>query len=759
MAVQSETSTVSYVGNNSAVTPYPVPFYFLDSSHVVVVVTDEDGVDTTLVEATDYTIDGEEDENGGEIVTVEAIPATSRVTIYREVPVTQLTSYQEADRFPAASHERALDKLTMLVQSLARRLSRAFMVRESDDEITPAANTPVTVLGLDGSGQPVFRNPDELASFLNLTASIYDRPMKTWLDAGERAAAVPDYIGQLGYQRDTEETYGSTGLAAGDWSLALPDALVVKESANITVNIPTDFPDLPAAFDYWNRAALPQGVRINVNIEAGHALTKGLFVRDGDFSRFRIISEDPIVLLDPAFEGVSDVGLYGDDETDSLIQGYNARMPVLGCVIDMGNDPALGNGYYGVWNCTGLILPECGVIGAGHDNLSARSSYISAYRATLDNANNSGIRCSHGGIVSAQQASCNDCCQAADTVNTGALDISRQGTVWFRSGTATGSGANAVNCRRNSLLGAEECNFNGATYVGVACYHGSTVDIWGSSIVGTKGIVADPESGFGLLIASLSHVTAFGCTITGSGADIGGVNDIRFGSITGSSTFGGGTAVLTNTDTTAGGGVANLIAGMNLENVNVPYGAGTAFYGSAAVGPLGAIGVFSETGVTNGKAFDAGATLSSSRAATSSLIHQGFYNPNGLVGSITTSGSATAFNTSSDETLKTFTGLMTFEEAKAILLADPVRKFTWNNGSGAAVGWGAQTSFAVSPDLATPGGWFKDGSPCEAGTEGAKYIPWGVDQGKRTPYLWAVVAGLIAKNESLEARVLALENP
>lgn len=121
-----------------------------------------------------------------------------------------------------------------------------------------------------------------------------------------------------------------------------------------------------------------------------------------------------------------------------------------------------------------------------------------------------------------------------------------------------------------------------------------------------------------------------------------------------------------------------------------------------------------------------------------------------LVGSVTTNGANTSYNTSSDEQLKTFTGTYTAAAANAVITADPVRTFTWNDLSGTpgidAVGWGAQTSYAVSKDLAAPG----IGAPGDA-----DYTPWGIDQGTRTPYLWAAMGG----PGGIFDRLAALEAP
>ncbi len=131
-----------------------------------------------------------------------------------------------------------------------------------------------------------------------------------------------------------------------------------------------------------------------------------------------------------------------------------------------------------------------------------------------------------------------------------------------------------------------------------------------------------------------------------------------------------------------------------------------------------------------------------------------FYNPNGEVGSIKTYGSSTAYNTTSDETPKTFLGALSSVDAKAIIQADPVRRFAWISSGEPAVGWGAQTSsrHLAGSRLRRADGSMRQEQPVPEGTPGAVYRPWGIDQGKRTPYLLAAVAGLIEKVAELEAK-------
>jgi len=153
------------------------------------------------------------------------------------------------------------------------------------------------------------------------------------------------------------------------------------------------------------------------------------------------------------------------------------------------------------------------------------------------------------------------------------------------------------------------------------------------------------------------------------------------------------------------------------------------------------------------------AAIRTQTITSSTREHLTFHNTNNQVGSITTSGTGTAYNVLSDEKAKNFIGEYPAEKAIDIIKADPVREFNWKpeRGGGYAVGWGAQTSYGVSEDLATKGGWFKDDEEVEEGTEGAVYVPWGVDQGKRTPYLWAAVSYLVDKLKEAEERIAKLE--
>lgn len=162
MTVSSQTAKVSYAGNGSTKT-FAVNFYFLADGDLRISKRAANGTETTLVLTTNYTVSGAGNPSGGSITLTSgtAAPATGEtITISRNVPLTQETDYQANDDFPAESHERALDKLTMEVQQLNEVLGRSLKlsvtntINSTEFTVGPADRVN-KVLGFDANGELV----------------------------------------------------------------------------------------------------------------------------------------------------------------------------------------------------------------------------------------------------------------------------------------------------------------------------------------------------------------------------------------------------------------------------------------------------------------------------------------------------------------------------------------------------------------------------------------------------------------------------
>lgn len=145
MTVESLTSRVTYTGAGST-GPYAIPYYFLEEDDLVVVkITISTEAEETLVLNTDYTITGEGDEAGGALVLTSALSSLYQLKISRSPDLLQETDYPPSDPFPAESHERAIDKIHMII--MAQRDALA----DFDDRLDLLEDR-VSVLELLGGG-------------------------------------------------------------------------------------------------------------------------------------------------------------------------------------------------------------------------------------------------------------------------------------------------------------------------------------------------------------------------------------------------------------------------------------------------------------------------------------------------------------------------------------------------------------------------------------------------------------------------------
>jgi hypothetical protein len=141
MTVSSIPRTVRYTADGSSDT-FAVPFQFFE---INVYVNGE------LLSPLLYTINQTLPGTFGSVTFIDAPAAASVVDIAGDTEIVQVTDYVEQDSFPAESHERALDRLTMAVQELDERVTGDVDAppMSPDFSLTAATNANVVTI-VDG---------------------------------------------------------------------------------------------------------------------------------------------------------------------------------------------------------------------------------------------------------------------------------------------------------------------------------------------------------------------------------------------------------------------------------------------------------------------------------------------------------------------------------------------------------------------------------------------------------------------------------
>lgn len=158
MTVSTQATRVAYAGDGGSVA-FAVPFPFFDPADLEVIARETaTGVETPTALGADYTVAGG---NGatGTVTAAVPPPVGTEWVIRRRTGRVQGTDYVPHDPFPAESHERALDRLTLIAQELDEDSGRALKLPKGE------AGAPATIparpvraghlLGFDAGGAPI----------------------------------------------------------------------------------------------------------------------------------------------------------------------------------------------------------------------------------------------------------------------------------------------------------------------------------------------------------------------------------------------------------------------------------------------------------------------------------------------------------------------------------------------------------------------------------------------------------------------------
>lgn len=191
MTISTTTSRVSY-GGNGATTAFSFPYRFFENADLVVELVDAAGAVTTHVLNTDYTVTGADLDAGGTVTMITPPSSGERLVIRRVVEVTQETDYISGDPFPAESHERALDRLTMLVQQNQEALTRTLQLPPTSDADASAINVEAVevVAGIAADVSAVAAIDDEIEDVFDNLPAILDAPTQAGIATTQAGIAT-----------------------------------------------------------------------------------------------------------------------------------------------------------------------------------------------------------------------------------------------------------------------------------------------------------------------------------------------------------------------------------------------------------------------------------------------------------------------------------------------------------------------------------------------------------------------------------------
>ena len=224
MAITSETSSIEYSGNGSAVTAYPVPFRFVQASHLTVTVTASGGAVTILAPTTGFVASGAGDESGS-IRTVAAVPGSSTLRIERSVPFTQPNVYSVGGALPPKTLEQNFDLIVMQVQRVWRAMSNFIADLALKANLASPALTGIPTAPTAATGT----NSNQLATTAHVQAVT---SALAGFGTAELSNAAAKFAEQDAKFAEQDATFAANDSAHADFVTA--DALKLSKASNLS---------------------------------------------------------------------------------------------------------------------------------------------------------------------------------------------------------------------------------------------------------------------------------------------------------------------------------------------------------------------------------------------------------------------------------------------------------------------------------------------------------------------------------------------
>ncbi|MEQ5085581.1 hypothetical protein [Proteus terrae] len=337
MTVSTELSHEEYVGNG-VTTDFDFRFRIFESRHLIVVVADNDGNETTLKNGTDYTIVGAGSYHGGKVVLNKPLARGWTILLERDLPVVQETDLRNQGKFFAEVHEDAFDYLTMLIQKALGTFSLSlrkptYLSNYYDAKGNRIANLASPKVGTDAANKDYVDNSIKYID--SKTLRVKDKPIPALPSSEQRRNKQLGFDNE-GYPQllDPAET-GSLGYILVD---------SFEKGAEITTRYQALHFENNGEYYRWD-GELPKSVLANSTPENSGGIGIGKWIGIGDASA-RTYVENNFDKLSYLKENLSNLigGNIGDIQTTSS-DGYYYISTDPTLIVESNTNPSTDSGW------------------------------------------------------------------------------------------------------------------------------------------------------------------------------------------------------------------------------------------------------------------------------------------------------------------------------------------------------------------------------------------------------------------------------
>lgn len=320
--------TDPFIGDD-VTTTLPFAFKVFTDADLLVVRTDEDGVDETLTLNSDYTVTRNANQNtnpGGEVELADPLASDFSVVITTDIAATQGASIPNNSAFFATIVENALDKLTILYQQMEARVVKALRFPLSETITEAQATLPGTAeraggfLAFDGDGLPVIAS-----------GTGADSALRTDIAASTGASLVGAIYSGTGAAAFTVQALiRAFGISAAQWGVPIDGTeggtqMASLLAAHTHIYLPPGDYKISTKQTYRTGTKIVGAGRLSAIITSG-VIGDSLFTNAGSYT---------------GFVYMADFQMIGNDLTGASGNGHAINMI----------DPAIGSGSFTPAQC------------------------------------------------------------------------------------------------------------------------------------------------------------------------------------------------------------------------------------------------------------------------------------------------------------------------------------------------------------------------------------------------------------------------